>query len=239
MSHYVRVAAFAAAQSLAERGSKVKRSHLTEIIAALLGYRTFAAMVVEEADSRSGYHLEDAEIVVLNGPMGSKRAEALGVSDAQASAALVTQVCIDAVKAAVTSADAYVGVEDFYDSHARQALAEAIYTNDDVASAMAECNAYFPDEPDMPMECPPTENLWAAVQEWSIQADGILTGEYDPEGDRMFNGDQLQCRARLVYYKAGRAGLVLAQSEAMGGLENRWRDQDRDDELAYLRSVND
>lgn len=237
MSHYVSAAAFAASRALAAQGLKTKRSHLSEIIAALLGYRTYAAMAVEEADSSLDYHLEDAEILVLNVPMGTTRAEELGFSDAQASAAIVTQACVDALKAEATSMKVYVSVEEFYDAHARQALAEAIYMDDDVASAMAECNAYFPDEPDMPLECPPVEDLWASVKEWSIQADGVMTGEYDPDGDRMFNGNQLQCRGRLVYDKAGRAGLVFAESEATGGLDDDWREHDREDELEYLRSV--
>jgi len=237
MSHYVSAAAFAASRTLTAQGLKVKRSHLSEIIAALLGYHTYAALAVEEADSSLDYHLEDAEILVLNVPMGTMRAEDLGFSDGQASAPIVTQACVDALKAEANSTNVYVSIEEFYDEYARQALAEAIYTDDDVASAMAECNAYFPDEPDMPIACPPVEDLWSAVKEWSIQADGGVTGEYDPDGDRLFNGDQLQCWGRLVYDKAGRAGLVFVYSEAAGGLDDSWRDEDGEDELEYLQSV--
>ena len=119
----------------------------------------------------------------------------------------------------------------------RQALAETIYNADDVAGAMAESNASFPDEPDMDIECPPTTDLWAAVDEWTIEADGTMTGEYDPEGDRMFNGDTLNCRGWLIYRKAGRAGLVFIEGDGTGGADDSWRDLDRDDEWAYQQSL--
>lgn len=232
MSNYVSSAAYAASQALAAQGLTVKRSHLSEVIAALLGYRTHAALSVEEADPNLDYHLDDAEILVLNLPMGGARVTELGLAVAVTTPSVVTTACVDALKASASSASVYVSVADFYDSHARQALAEAIYDDDDVAGAMAESNASFPDEPEMDSECPPTTDLWAAVDEWAIEADGVMTGEYDPEGDRMFNGDTLNCRGRLAYRKAGRAGLVLVEGSGMAGADDSWRDLDREGELA-------
>lgn len=155
MSNYVRSAAFAASRVLAAQGLTVKRSHLSEVIAALLGYRTHAALSVGEADPKLDYHLEDAEILVLNLPMGERRAAELGLAAAGAAPSAVTTACVEALKASAGSTDVYVSVADFYDLHARQALAETIYNADDVAGAMAESNASFPDEPDMDIECPP------------------------------------------------------------------------------------
>ena len=68
-------------------------------------------------------------------------------------------------------------------------------------------------------------------------ADGTMTGEYDPEGDRMFNGDTLNCRGWLIYRKAGRAGLVFIEGDGTGGADDSWRDLDRDDEWAYQQSL--
>lgn len=237
MSNYVRSAAFAASRVLAAQGLTVKRSHLSEVIAALLGYRTHAALSVEEADSKLDYHLDDAEILVLNLPMGETRAAELGLAAAGAAPSAITTACVEALKASAGSTDVYVSVADFYDSHARQALAETIYNADDIAGAMAESNASFPDEPEMDIECPPTTDLWAAVDEWTIEADGVMTGEYDPEGDRMFNGDTLNCRGWLTYRKAGRAGLVFVDGGGTGGADDSWRDQDFEDEWAYQRGV--
>ncbi|ELC7284773.1 hypothetical protein F7O93_01060 [Pseudomonas aeruginosa] len=237
MSNYVSSAAYAASQALAAQGLTVKRSHLSEVIAALLGYRTYAALAVEEADTRLDYHLDDAEVIVLNLPMGMARAVELGIEKAGATPSVVATACVEALKADTRAASVYVGMAEFYDSYARQALADAIYDADDVASAMAESNAMFPDEPEMDVECPQTADLWAAVEEWTIEADGVMTGEYDPDGDRMFNGDTLNCRGWLTYRKAGRAGLVFVEGGGTGGADDSWRDQDFEDEWAYQRGV--
>lgn len=107
---------------------------------------------------------------------------------------MVTPACVVALKASADRVSVYEGVADFYDSHAREALAEAIYNSDELAGAMAESNASYPDEPEMDFECPSTADLRAATEKWTIEADGDRTGEYDPEGDRMFNGDTLNYR---------------------------------------------
>lgn len=236
MSNYVRSAAYAASQALATQGLTVKRSHLSEVVAALLGYRTYAALVVEEANPNLDYRIDDAEIIVLNLPMGAERILELGLEQGSAPS-IVALACIAALKAGTDQATVYVGVADFYDSHAREALAEAIYNSDELSGAMADSNASYPDEPEMDLECPATADLWAATDDWTIEADGTMTGEYDPEGDRMFNGDTLNCRGSLTYRKAGRAGLVFIESGGTGGADDSWRDLDREAELAYEQSL--
>lgn len=229
MSNLARSAVYTASQALATQGLKVKRSHLTEVVAALLGYRTHAALTADEADRTREYHLDDAEIYVLNVPLGTARAAELVLQNGP----VVVQVCAAALKGGAGQADVYESVADFYDSHAREALAQAIYDSDDVAGAMAESNASFPNEPEMGDACPVTSDLWAARDEWTIEATGDLTGEYDPEGDRVFNGDTLNCRGWLTYRKAGRAGLVFDEEGGSGTADDSWRDQDHEDELAY------
>ena len=231
MSNYATTAAYAASKALAVRGISVKRSHLSEIAAALLGYRTYAALTQDEHDLSQDYHLEDAEILVHNLSLAEDRIQQLGTLSVNSSSTVIA-VCIDSLKASADGVSVYGGVNDFYDSHGRQALADAIYNDDDVADAMAESNASYPDEPYMADECPPTLDLWAATDEWVIEADGELTGEYDPDGDRMYNGHVMNCRGRLVYKKAGRAGLVFADCSGTAGADDSWRGPgDLDDEL--------
>lgn len=236
MSTYVRSASYAASQALAAQGLTVKRSHLSEVVAALLGYRTYAALAVEEANAKLDYHLNDAEIIVLNLTMGAERILELGL-EAGSAPSRVVPACIAALKASADQAGVYEGVADFYDSYAREALADAIYNSDELAGAMADSNASYPDEPEMDLECLATADLWAATDDWTIEADGTMTGEYDPEGDRMFNGDTLNCRGSLTYRKAGRAGLVFVESGGTGGADDSWRDLDREAELAYEQSL--
>ena len=236
MSNYVRSAAYTASQALDAQGLTVKRSHLSEVVAALLGYRTYAALVVEEANPKLDYHLDDAEIIILNLTMGVERIFELGL-EAGSAPSMVAPACIASLKASAGQAGVYDGVADFYDSHAREVLAEAIYNSDELASAMADSNASYPDEPEMDLGCPATSDLWAATDYWTIEAEGTMTGEYDPEGDRMFNGDTLNCRGSLTYRKAGRAGLVFVESGGTGGADDSWRDLDREAELEYEQSL--
>ncbi|MFV9654045.1 hypothetical protein ACNFCK_03925 [Pseudomonas sp. NY15366] len=228
MSNYASPAAYAASKALAAQDLSVQRSHLIEVIAALLGYRTYAALATEEADTNRTYYLEDAEILVLNKVMGEERVTELGLNS------MVIIACIDAIKACAKGVSVYVGVSDLYDSHARQALAEVIYSDDDVAGAMAESNASYTNEPYMADECLPTADLWAAIDEWIIEADGVMEGEYDPEGDRIYNGHVMNCRGRLVYGKAGRAGLVFLDARGSAGADDSWRDEDLDEAGYWL-----
>lgn len=234
MSNYVRSAAYAASQALAAQGLKVKRSHISEVAAALLGYRTYAALAVEEAVASHGCHLDDAEIYVLNVPLGTLRSTELGLHGTVAP--LIVSACIRALKGSSAQADAYESVDDFYESHAREALAQAIYDSDDVAGTMAESNASFPDAPEMEDACPATSDLWATRDEWTLEADGVLAGEYDPEGDRMFNGDTLNCRGWMTYCKAGRAGLVFAEAGGSCNADDSWHDHGYEDEMVGAKS---
>ena len=234
MTTFVSSAAHAASKSLASTGQAPSRSQISEVLAALLGYQTYAALVLEEADATLTHHLDDAEIWVLDRHSAEKRANAMGIAAGPA----VVQACIDALKDAVEpDISVFVGVDDFYDSHGREALADAISNSDEVSGAMAETNAYFPDNPELPDATPATEDLWAARTEWSIEAQGKMHGEYDPEGDRMFNGDTLNCFGKLSYAKAGRAGLYETNVEGYAGVDDSWRDEDRDSEAEYMASL--
>ncbi|WP_434668050.1 hypothetical protein P5W99_36645 [Paraburkholderia sp. A3BS-1L] len=224
MTQLVRKAAYAACQHLVQQGLAVKRSHLSEVIAALLGYGTHASLIVEEADLALDYHLDDAEILVLHRPMGEVRARQIEMGMPSQNATAMVSACIEALVASAAPTPVFVGIADFYDAHARQALAEAIYDADEVADVMAGSNAIFSEEPELPDACPPTADLWTAVATWTIEADSQMTGDYDPDGDRMFNGDTLQCRGWLSYLKAGRAGLVLLDSGGDATADDSWRD---------------
>lgn len=47
-------------------------------------YRTYAALVVEDANPKLDYHLDDADIVVLNLPMGTARVLELALEEGTA-----------------------------------------------------------------------------------------------------------------------------------------------------------
>lgn len=209
-------AAYAASQSLAKQGLRISRSHLSEVVAALLGYMTLAALQVEEVDQTLHYHLDDAERLVLNVPLGVARASSLGLTGAAVVA------CVDALKA-VAAVPVHDGVSDFYDGYARELLEQAIADSESTAMAMADSNASFPDYPDLEEGPTASGDLWAAPTEWSIEASGTMSGEYDPDGDRMYNGHELDVWGKLLFAKAGRAGLIYLESEEGASADDTWR----------------
>jgi hypothetical protein len=229
MTQIIKPAAFAAATALASAGQAPKRSQLGEILAALLGYQTYAALATEEAIPNMA-HLDDAEILVLDQPSAEKRAMALGVADAAA----VVQACIEALRGAVhPDISVFVGVDDFYDSHARDKMTQEVSSSDNVSGAMAETNASFDDDPEMEQDTPATEDLWQAREYWDIAATGTWVGSYYPEDERVFSGDTLHCSAKLSYAKAGRAGLTEIGSEAYASADGNWADEDYEAEQEF------
>ena len=62
-----------AAKRNAKIGRKISNSALHEIVAALLGYRTFKDLTDDQADQSLEFHLDDAEILVPNDFMGSQQ----------------------------------------------------------------------------------------------------------------------------------------------------------------------
>lgn len=220
MADFLTPASFKARKLLALQGQTAQHQPILEVLAALLGYKSFAALRVEEDLSGQDYYLDDAEILVLNEPEGLARAQSLGLPGN-----LVVPSCIDALKA-LCPASVFVGVQDFYELHAQEALASAIYDSDDVAGVMADTGASYEDDPEMDGEWK-AEDLWRSQQSWSIEDGGVLSG--DPVGERIFAGDMLLCHGTLIYAKAGRAGLVLIETAGGASMDDSWRDQGWDE----------
>lgn len=201
--------------------TSLKRSHTREVIAALLGYASYAAMLEEGKNPPRKYSLADAEYIVLNMPLGMERAKKFGVSDDNFG------VFISELKAGL-SVKVSESVDDFYDDHIREILEEAIYQDAAESGEMAESNAYFPDYPDMDYDLVTSGDLWKSVEEWSISDTGTLSGEYELEEEQMYNGHQLNVQCKLTFMKAGRAGLVLLDdiTECSTSRDYSWLDDE-------------
>ncbi|MFB4749777.1 hypothetical protein [Enterobacter bugandensis] len=197
----------------------LKRSHLHEVIAALLGYASHAALIQEGKEASQEYEFSDAEFVVLNLPMGTERASKFLLTNE------IFRICVLELKSGMP-VPVFESVEDFYDDKVRELLEEAIYQEAGESGAMDESNAYFDYLPDMDYKLETSGNLWTSVDEWSIADTGTLSGEYDPEGDRMYNGHTLNVKGKFIFAKAGRAGLVLLDdsTECFIWPDESWRD---------------
>jgi hypothetical protein len=216
MDTMISSAASAAGRNLAAHGFACKRSHLTETIAALLGYKTHAALVTEEADATLDYHGEDAEFFVLNMKQAAERTAALGLP------AEAAQACYDGF-AVAANRPVFRDVAEFWDSHVRDELVLAMGNGVDTG----ESNASYSSDPDLD-EWTESGDLWTSPGAWTIEGSGTWSGVYDPEGDRMFNGDTFNVTGKMEFTKAGRAGLIFLDCEVFGGADDSWRGEPED-----------
>ncbi|EKK3980571.1 hypothetical protein PU707_002855 [Cronobacter sakazakii] len=203
------------------RNNSLKRSHLHEVVAALLGYASHAALIQEGKESSQEYEFSDAEFVVLNLPMGAERAVKFFLTDE------IFQICVLEVKSGMP-VPVFESVEDFYDDYLREFLEKFIYDGAEETGDMADCNASFYDYPDMDEDYSISGDLWTALNEWSLEDTGTLSGEYDPEGHRMYNGHTFNVKGKLKFAKAGRAGLIFLEDESgfFLSLDESWRDEE-------------
>jgi|SRR5690242_830783 len=214
MKQIISNAAHAASATLAGQGHACKRSHLAEIVAALLGYQTYAALLVEEADTSLEYHGEDAEFYIIDYNRGATRAESFGLPLA------VTEACYQAFEREVQK-PVFRHVDDFWDRRGRDEAESAIM--DGVVTA--DSNASFADSPELE-SWQEDGKVWNSRESWSIEGEGVWIGDYDLEDDRAFNGDRMDVWAKLNYAKAGRAGLIYLDSEEGGAADDSWRGDD-------------
>ena len=235
MTELVRFAAFAASQALSAITPRPQRSHISEICAALLGYNTLAALQVEDADASFEFHLDDAEIIVLDPVRGRVRAFALLTDASDPQVNTIVDACIAGINGAADPTPVYVGLVNFWEDFARDAMADAITSSDEVANGMADSNASFSDDAELPEEVPAADDLWAARYQWSLTAQGAVTGDADT--GRPYTGHVLNCQSKLTFIKAGRAGLMSMEAEAFGGIDDTWREQDRQDEEDFWREM--
>lgn len=204
-------------KKLSQENLSVPRSHLFELIAALLGYNTYAALLQEEENPDLEYHLDDAELLILNSPKAIKRTHELEIN------LTALELCIKELKENMGPI-VFESVEDFYDEHAREQLEEIIYNSEESASVMAESNADFPEYPELDEKFTISADLWGSPIGWSIESSGTLVGQYYENSDRMYNGDTLNVWGKIIYCKAGRSGLIFLDSEAGASLDDSWHD---------------
>lgn len=209
MTDLVKTAAFAAKKSLALKGIKVQHGVALEIVAAFLGYRTYAALVVEESNNSLEYHLADAEIVVLDYQGGVSRLMELEVLQA-----FIVQDFIDAI--AECRHGVFPDLSEFLDDYIQRELQDVILSDERVIAAVdcATGSEPFSVELDGGFSFEP---LWSTVDAWEVSCFGTVDGLADradfDDGDHE-EAEEIRCRARVKFAKTGRAGLKFQRSIA-------------------------
>lgn len=202
MSDVVRSAAYAAFQSLGQAGLPAKRSHLGEVLAALLGYGTFSALSVEEFSQKEGC-TDHAEILVVEHRAGVQRIRSLRQDLDPIEHARVIAACVQGLTDCAVSTTVFADLDEFYDSWAKNKIAEAIFDSDHVASSGLPLR-----RPELPSTTPATSNLWQSRFEWCIEVRGIVCELEDDEISSEHH-TRYPVVGRLTFRKAGRAGLVV------------------------------
>lgn len=232
-SQVISSAAYAASQSLKDQGLHVSRTHLIQVIAALLGYGSHAALLSENKGTNLSGHLDVAEVWVLKFELARQRAAALHVPEA------VPDVCAKALKAASTI-PVFPDIDTWWDEHVRIPLEDQLVDDDEVAAAMETSNATFPSSPDLDSSPSFENDLWKSQDTWEVSADGTMAGEFDPEDDHAITGHVIELSVKLTFNKAGRAGLVREDMVVSAALRDDYDDEDDldDPDVAYERAMN-
>lgn len=203
MTDFVKTAAFAAKKSLALKGIKVQHGIALEIVAAFLGYRTYAALAVEEGNESLNYHLADAEVIVLDYEGGTSRLTELEV--------LQASIVQDFVDALVNCRDGvFSDLPDFLDSYAKHELHDVILSHEDVFEAVERATGSEPFSVEVDGQWSFSHRLWTSVDTWEISCFGTVHGL----AERATAGDddeveEVRCSGWINFVKAGRAGLRL------------------------------
>jgi hypothetical protein len=208
MTDFVKTAAFAAKKSLALKGIKVQHGIALEVVAAFLGYKTYAALVVEESREDLKYHLADAEVIVLNYSGGLSRLTELGVLQA-----FIVQNFIDAL---VNCRDGvFLDLPEFLDDYVQQELRDVILSDESVITAVNRATGSDPFSVELDEGKSFSEPLWSASDTWEVSGFGIVHGvddRADPEDEDNEGSEAIHGFGWVKFSKAGRAGLKFQRS---------------------------
>lgn len=194
--------AFQARNVLRLSDINISQTTFLELVAAQLGYGTYAALKLDPAVDAEGM-FASADHVVLQQPALSKRMRKLGLDQGRAQA--VGKAVVDACRLAVEEGNScrfHASMDDFQDFIFEDVQARA-FSDGDVSSAYAGTNAsieeFYTDDYEY-------EPLVDADEEWTLVASGTHTGDIDP--DRPYSGHAGSFTATYTFQKEGRCGLI-------------------------------
>lgn len=208
MTDFVKAAAFAAKKSLALKGIKVQHGIALEIVSAFLGYRTYAALVVEEGNESLKYHLADAEVIVLDYEGGLSRLIELEVMQS-----FIVQDFSDAI--VECRYGVFPDLSDFLDDYVERELQDAILSREAVIEAVEHATGSEPSSVELDGHWSFSEQLWTARDTWEVSCSGSIEGLADQssaeDDDEV---EEVRCSGWVKFAKVGRTGLRFQRSGA-------------------------
>lgn len=211
--------------SLRQSSLAVKRTHIQEVISALLGFQTYAAYHVQ--GSPGSDELANTEHVILQTELAAQRAARLGLSARDTE--LLIEEATRKMKAALPPEGprVHASLVDFNDDYLRPYMESEALDSDEVSSEMASTNAYLSEVSveDIVPDC----HILDAREAWSVVGTGVV--DMDQDLDKPFNGDTVNVSVRVVFDLVRRVGLIRADTEVSASLDDSWYDDGYDEEL--------
>lgn len=207
-------AAVAASRRVASQNLlKLSVSHAQEIQASLFGYRTYAALLVEDASAPPGETLSAAEHFILNRNLAIHRCRTLSLPEDLAICCFLgaqEAFTIEANPDFIPTRGVFGSVEEYWEKEGQAALLDRIY-NDERYSGVFNENAHVVYDPEGFELGHQSGNFWQSRSEWIVHSRGELEGALEDEEERWtLEANKLDVLAQVTYRKAGRAGLILA-----------------------------
>lgn len=186
--------------ALSANGIEIKHSTLLQILAALLGYETYAALKHEENDQNLDLHLMNADFFILNISLGETRASRLCDYPKE-----VVVECIEALER-MLPAPVFTSIESFYSKHGNDAVAAALDDRDLLAK---QVDSTWSPKGKLVITRNFTcdETVWSARESWTLKGEAF----WESDGKRSANGKTPI--GIVVYRKAGRGGLISNTSD--------------------------
>jgi hypothetical protein len=186
-------------QALTAQNVKVVAGHVQQILCALLGYNSLAAMQAARHVEQPG--VAGADFIICDQPLAASRAKSLGLPEAIAAAiyASLKQVADD-------QATVFASEAEFVDEEVHHELTMGLELTNVLSGPMAMTNAYGPGWVDVEFVDEPA-GLDDGDGAWSIEMSGTLSLHRDP--DKVFWGSKIAFEGEIEYPRAGRR-LLLA-----------------------------
>lgn len=195
--------AFEARKSLSASGYDIPYNKSLELLAALWGYGTYAALKTSPSENVDALFPHAEHVVFQREKLQARLHELqlMVVPEAEVAQAVLS-ACRSKWEGDGTATRFHLSMDDFKD-HIAEDVQDRAVSDDYVLSAYAGTNA---SADEFLVEDYEYESLVDAEGDWIFVGMGAHTGEIDP--DRMYSGHAGNFTATYTFEKVGRVGLI-------------------------------